>query len=106
MNESHGLQTSPIAAHFDTVRWTQSVPEQQPASQLLVSQMHCPPEHRCPTAHSGDDPHRHSPPLHVSARVASHATQTFPWVPQWVRPGTLQVMPVQHPPVHETELQP
>ena len=54
------------------------LPAQQPVAQLVASQMHIPPEHRCPTPQAAPAPQLQVPFTQLLAVVALQAVQTTP----------------------------
>jgi hypothetical protein len=98
----HATQPAPIAPHWLKVEGTQAAPAQQPVVQEVGSQMHWPPEHRCPAPHGPLVPQRQAPVVQRSVRFASQATQAEPLAPQADSvAGVVQVRPAQQPPGHE-----
>lgn len=84
-NASHAMHVAPGAPQAAADVGVHVLPAQHPASQLATSQMHCPPEHRCPAAHGAPVvPHTQAPDgLHRSvfcASQAAHATPPSPHV--------------------------
>jgi hypothetical protein len=78
----HETQVVPLtpqaAAWFPA---THEVPLQHPAHDG-PSQTHVPPLQRCPAPHASPAPHRHCPPLQLSASRVLHVVQAFPLFPQ------------------------
>ena len=86
--------------------WQLPPPEQQPAGQLVASQMQVPLLQRRPVLHWLFAPHRQLPEeLQVSALVESHATQAPPVTPQVAKADVTQPVAVQHPVGHEVASQ-
>ncbi len=80
-----------------------ALPKQQPLAHEVVLQVHEPPTHSCPTAHSCPLPQAHEPPLQLSASDGSHATQARPSPPQFESDGVSQLLPLQQPVAHVIE---
>lgn len=74
------------------------LPLQHPDGQLVGSQMHVPPEHRWPAAHTEPPgPQLQLPPTHRSALVPQ-PMHALPLVPHWLEEvAVTQVLPLQHP---------
>lgn len=104
----HALQMLPPVPQapgvFPAIHVPPTIAVQQPPHETL-SQMHCPPEQRWPTAHCAPLPQRHAPPVHASDRVASHAIHAMPLAPHVESDGELHVVPLQHPLGHDVALQ-
>ncbi len=94
---SHAPQLAPPIPQLASVLPTKQVlPEQHPPHEL-ASQMHAPPEQRCPVAQVLPVPQRQLPLVQLSARVASQAMQAAPPVLQALNAGVVQVLPEQQP---------
>lgn len=79
----------------------QVLPVQQPAPQLIASQMHAPAEQRRPAPQGAFVPHRHAPPAQLSARVGLqlvHAAPPLPHAAAVCAPLPTHVLPLQQPP--------
>ena len=57
--------------------------------------------HAWPVLHAAPEPQVHAPPVQESLVAGSHAMQAAPPVPHVAVEGGLQVLPVQHPLVHD-----
>jgi hypothetical protein len=85
------------------------VASQHPVGQLVASQTHAPPLHRRPAAQAAPVPHEQTPvALHRSARTMSHAAHVVAGAPHaasdWPA-GNRQLLPLQHPVVHDALVQ-
>ncbi len=97
---SHDEQALSAARHVG--KWSDAVHEvplaQQPAPQLVASQMQAPPLHRKPAPQGAPEvPHEQAPVRHWSAFDGSQATQLTPAAPHAATEGVVQVVPWQHP---------
>lgn len=92
---SQATQACPLLPHCETVREvTQSVPSQQPAAQLVLSQTHWLLMQREPGPHGGPKPQAHSPVSQLSAVPAAHAMHVAPKLPHaLVETAVTQVLP-------------
>ena len=83
----------------------QVLPLQQPVEHELASQMHWPPEQRCPEPQCWPLPvHPQVPEKQVSPLVAEQSTHAAPLAPQALLPEVWQAPPLQQP-VQELESQ-
>ncbi|GMU61184.1 MAG: hypothetical protein AMXMBFR34_29470 [Myxococcaceae bacterium] len=94
---SQAAQVPPLVPQRFRVFTAQVLPKQQPVGQLVESHTQVPPRQRCPAAHCGLVPHRHWPPLQVSARPVTQAVQAPPVVPHAARSITRHWLDWQHP---------
>jgi hypothetical protein len=111
------VQVSAVAPHVPHVPpavpqvvrvWASHTPLlQQPFGQEVALQVHVPPTHAWPCAHSLPPPHEQEPELQPFERVVSQAAHAAPAVPQVLSVlGVMQVTPPwQQPLAHEAALQ-
>ena len=80
---------------------SQLAPLQQPLHDL-PSQMHLPPEQRCPVTQAGPVPHVQPPVVEQPSPVSPQVWHDWPATPQ-ASPvgGSVQTLPVQQPVAHD-----
>jgi hypothetical protein len=104
---SHVVHAAPAPPQRDSDGDTQVAPSQQPLGHEAALHTHLPETQRWAALHAGAEPHEHAPVAEqLSARVASHPTQTAPPLPQLVSDGAMQVAPAQQPLGQLVALQP
>ncbi len=78
------------------------MPLQHPFGQDVASHTHEPFTQCRPGTHLVPEPHRHCPPVQLSARTGSQAAHVWPFVPQLdTVGGETQIVPEQHPLGHD-----
>jgi hypothetical protein len=93
----HIEQLPPEAPQAESmVPAAQELPLQHPA-QLVESQMHVPPEQRCPVAQALFVPHLHTPDELQLSAFMPHAVHEAPLVPHVAAVGGLTQVPVEPP---------
>lgn len=75
---------APAAPQAVALVGVQTLPTQHPLGQLVASQTHAPPTHRCPEPHAAPAPHAQAPLRQLSEAGAPHAAQVAPAVPHVV----------------------
>jgi hypothetical protein len=99
-------QVEPPAPHAPPVAGDEhTLPVQHPGHDIEL-QTHTPPEHIWPTPQAGPAPQLQTPEgEQLSASLELQETQAIPSVPQLANTDVVHVVPLQHPPGHEVELQ-
>jgi hypothetical protein len=97
---AHAEQLAPPVPQALAVGVVQTLPAQQPPTQLDASQTQAPATQCCPLAHAAWVPQRHAPPVQLSESAESHGVHAPPLEPQFVVEGVSHVLPLQQPEVH------
>src|SRR6202022_2250405 len=106
LNKSQAWHCAPPMPQVMVDGALQTLPAQHPVAHELPSQMHAPPEQRCPAEQGGPFPHAHCPAAEQrSALNKSQAWHCAPPVPQDTVEGALHTFASQHPAEHEVESQ-
>ncbi len=96
-------QAAPPAPHeLLAVPVRQAVPEQQPLGHDVRSQTHAPLTQRWPAPHGAPVPHWQAPAAEHRSEAAPQLMQALPELPQLAAAAVLHVVPLQHPPLHES----